>query len=160
VYVNQFHTSETVFSVYFAVTSAFAAAGPLIYARLKNKNFRKIVWISHGVAAVAGGLLLTIGNLHPALFLLSFIPFPIMGTSLRTYMSELLLNAQEENIGAAAAAMNFGYTILGSLGMVVGSLPWSSYVSGLAYTIFIFAVIALSIFVTMSKLKVFQALKA
>lgn len=156
VYINEFHTSETMFSIYFAVTSAFTVIGPLLYARFGQKTFKKVLSICFTIAVAAGILLLTIGQISPLLFLLSYIPFSVMTTYLRPYVAELLLNAQKANVGAASAVMNFGFTILGSLGMLIGSLQWSSYVSGIAFTIFIFTVFAMVIFIVANKFEVFK----
>jgi DHA1 family bicyclomycin/chloramphenicol resistance-like MFS transporter len=155
VYINEFHTSETMFSFYFAVTSAFAVVGPTLYARFGQKPFKTVLWICAGIAVIAGMLLTTIGKTGPILFLISYLPFAMMTTYIRPYFAELLLNAQQANIGAASATMNFGFTILGSLGMFVGSLQWPSYVSGIAFTIFIFTAAAMVIFVAADKLNVF-----
>jgi len=156
VYVNQFQTSETTFSIYFAVTSAFAVAGPLLYARIGQRPLKKVLGIGFCVTTFAGVLLLTIGQLTPLLFLISYLPFAVMSTFIRPFTANLLLNAQKDNIGAASAAMNFGFTILGSLGMFIGSLRWSSYVSGIAFTIFIFTALAMVMFIVANKLKVFK----
>ena len=157
VYVNEFHTSETVFSIYFAVTAAMTVAGPLLYGRLGPKPLNNVLWAAYGVAAIAGVLLLTVGKINPVLFMLSFIPFAIMCTYVRPFTAEKLLNAQKENIGAAAAVMNFGFTILGSLGMLVGSLRWPGYVTGIAVTILIFAAISAVIFAATGRLEKFSA---
>lgn len=156
VYINEFHTSETMFSIYFAITSAFTVVGSLLYGRIGQKPYKKVLWICFSVATISGILLLTLGKISPLLFLISYIPFAVMTTYLRPHTAEMLLNAQKQNIGAASAAMNFGFTILGSLGMVVGSLKWPTYVSGIAFTIFIFSVMAMSIFFVASKVKAFK----
>jgi len=41
-----------------------------------------------------------------------------------------LLEAKE-NVGTAAAVINFVPTLFGSLGMMLGTLPWENFVSGL-----------------------------
>jgi len=158
VYVNEFQISETMFSVYFAITSACSVAGPLLYARIGQKPYRKVLAIGCCVTTLAGTLLLTIGKLSPNLFLLSFIPFTVMSTFIRPLTAHLLLNAQKDNIGAASAAMNFGFTILGSLGMFIGSLGWSSYITGIAMTIFMCTVISAVICLAAGKLGVFKGL--
>ena len=37
-----------------------------------------------------------------------------------------------EQVGSASAIVNFMYTVLGAVGTVVMTLPWASYVEGLA----------------------------
>jgi DHA1 family bicyclomycin/chloramphenicol resistance-like MFS transporter len=123
---------------------------------LGQKPYKKVLWIGYSVATAAGILLLTIGKTSPFLFLLSYIPFAVMTTYVRPYTAQMLLNAQKENIGAASAAMNFGFTLLGSLGMFIGSLQWYSYVAGIAFTIFIFTVLSMVLFMVASKFNVFK----
>ncbi|QNU68299.1 MFS transporter [Ruminiclostridium herbifermentans] len=156
VYVNGFHTSETMFSVYFAITSAFTVVGPLLYGRFGKKPFKKVLWICFSITTLVGILLLTIGQISPVLFLLSYIPFAVTTTYIRPYTADLLLNVQNQNVGASSAVMNFGFTILGSLGMFIGSLRWPNYVSGIAFTIFIFTVLSMVIFIAANKFKVFK----
>ena len=160
VYVNGFHTSETMFSIYFALTSAFSVIGPLLYGRFGQKPFKKVFWISFSVALLAGSLLLSIGKINPILFLLSYLPFTVMSSYLRPNIANILLNAQKENIGAASSAMNFGFTILGSIGMFIGSLRWSDYISGIAITIFLFSISAMLIFMAANKLDIFNRIEA
>lgn len=156
VYMKEFHITESMFSIYFAINSAFTIMGSLLYGRFGQKTFKKVLWISFSVTSLVGILLLTMGKISPVLFLLSFIPFTVTSTYIRPFIADLLLSAQKENVGAASAAMSFGFTILGSLGMFIGSLPWSSYVSGLAFTIFIFTVFAMATFLVANKFNVYN----
>ena len=145
VYVNGFGISETAFSIYFAITSAMAVVGPLLYMRLGANSFKKSYSVIFTIIIIAGILLLTIGKISPILFLLSFVPFAMAATFFRPMISGLILQAQKTNIGAASAMMNFGFTIVGSLAMLIGSLNWASYVNGIAITILSFAFISIII---------------
>lgn len=73
-------------------------------------------------------------SITQALVFIAPVAVPILGALILEVSdtANLLLNAQKENIGAASAVMNFGFTLLGSLGMVIGSGQWASYVSGIA----------------------------
>ena len=44
----------------------------------------------------------------------------------------ILLDQPPEQVGSASAIANFMYTVLGAVGTVVMTLPWTSYVGGLA----------------------------
>ena len=158
VYVNQFHTSEMTFSIYFALTSAFAIVGPLLFMRFGRKAFNKVMLWSFVIILTSGILLMTIGQLTPVLFLMSYIPFVIMKTYLRPFISEVILTQQRENIGATSAMMNFGFTMIGSMGMLIGSLKWSNYVIGISSTILIFTGATILLFIVASKRKLFEGL--
>ncbi|MDM5334215.1 Bcr/CflA family efflux MFS transporter [Ureibacillus composti] len=145
VYVNGFGISESAFSIYFAITSALAVVGPLLYMKIGSQSFKKTYSIIFTVIMIVGILLLTIGKISPILFLISFVPFPMASMFFRPMISGIILQSQSTNIGAAAAMMNFGFTIVGSLAMLIGSLEWASYVNGIAITILSFALISLII---------------
>lgn len=160
VYMKEFHISESMFSIFFAINSAFTILGSFLYGRFGQKPWKNVIWVSFSVTTLVGILLLTIGKISPVLFLLSFIPFTVTSTYIRPFIAEILLNMQKENVGAASAAMSFGFTILGSLGMFIGSLQWSSYVSGLAFTVFIFTLLAMAIYLVANKFNVFNNIGA
>lgn len=154
VYINGFGVSETQFSIYFAITSAVAVVGPLLYMRIGHKSVRLNFLVIFIMILVSGILLLTIGQLTPVLFLLSFLVFAMAATYFRPMISTLILQSQQTNIGAASAMMNFGFTLVGSLAMFIGSQAWSSYVTSIAMTIFMFYVVAICIFFIALKKKV------
>ena len=102
-------------------------------------------------ALVAAGLILTVGDTAPIIFLVSYILYSVVTSYFRPLISDLLLSATKTDVGAASSVMNFGFTVIGSIGMVVGSLAWSSYTSGLAITMLIF--ISITILVWLYTLK-------
>lgn len=156
VYINGFGVSETQFSIYFAITSAVAVVGPLLYMRIGHKSVRLNFIVIFVMIAVSGVLLLTIGQLTPILFLISFVVFAMAATYFRPMISTLILQSQSTNTGAVSAMMNFGFTMVGSIAMFIGSQAWSSYVTGIAMTIFMFYAVALIIFIIALKRKVIQ----
>lgn len=142
IYIRTFDVSETTFSIYFAITSALCGIGPMLYMRFNSKNAKGVFNLGFVITTISALLLWFVGEFHPIVFLLCFSLFAITTMYLRPMVTELLLNAQKENIGAASSFLNFGFTVIGSIGMMVGSLKWPSYIHGLSYTMFIF--IALS----------------
>ena len=154
VYINGFGVSETTFSIYFAITSAVTVLGPLLYMRFGQKSVRFNFIAVFILIVVSGTLIMTVGKLSPVLFLLSFVVFAIAATYFRPMISTLILQSQTTNIGAASAMMNFGFTLVGSLAMFIGSQAWTSYVTGIAMTIFMFYSVALVILVISLKRKV------
>ena len=44
---------------------------------------------------------------------------------------EILLLEAKENVGTASSIINFVPTLFGSLGMMLGTLPWTNFVDGL-----------------------------
>ena len=154
VYINGFGISETAFSIYFAITSAVAVIGPLLYMRIGHKSIRGNFIAVFVAILVSATLIMTIGQLKPILFLLSFVLFAIAATYFRPMISSLILQSQSTNIGAASAMMNFGFTLVGSIAMFIGSQNWSSYVIGIAMTIYLFYAITLILLAITLKKKV------
>ena len=48
---------------------------------------------------------------------------------------EILLLESKENVGTASSVINFVPTLLGSLGMMLGTLPWGNFIFGLGIII-------------------------
>jgi DHA1 family bicyclomycin/chloramphenicol resistance-like MFS transporter len=138
IYIVQFGMSETSFSLFFAVTSAFFIAGPLLHMRIGLRPVRRVFAAGYAIVLTVALLMLTVGHAGPYAFVLTFIPFVMLSSYFRPFISNRLLAMQKNDIGAAAAAMNFGFTVLGSVGMMTGSLRWGNYIDGLGYTMLIF----------------------
>ena len=143
VYINFFGLSETSYSYYFAVNSAAAILGPILYVRLSRRlTPRRMMNLCIIVAAVCGVLLLVFGSLLPLAFLLCFLPFTIIESLLRPMSTAVLLNQQEKDTGSASSLINCANTVLGSLGMMLAPVLSSNYVHGLGILLVGFAVIA------------------
>ena len=132
IYIEFFALTAQEYSYFFAVNSAASIAGPILYLRLKNllSNVR-LLQLCFCVAILSGILVLSIGQTSAIVFLLSFLPFTMIGAVVRPFAMEILLLEAKENVGTAAAVINFVPTLFGSLGMMLGTLPWGNFVNGL-----------------------------
>lgn len=132
IYIENFSLSAQEFSYFFAVNSAASIAGPILYLRLKkhlsNVYMLKLYFF---VAIVSGILVLTAGKLSAIMFLLSFLPFTVIGSISRPFAMEILLLEAKDNIGTASSVINFVPTLFGSLGMMLGTLPRGNFILGL-----------------------------
>lgn len=148
VYIDFFGLSETSYSYYFAVNSACAILGPILYVRLSRRlTPRFMMNLCIVVAAACGVLLLVFGSLLPLAFLLCFLPFTIIESLLRPMSTAVLLNQQEKDTGSASSLINFVNTVLGSLGMVLAPILSSNYVHGLGILLVVFALIACALWI-------------
>ena len=132
IYIEHFALTAQEYSYFFAVNSAASIAGPIIYLKLKN-NLSNVAMLKlcFVVAMTSGLLVLSIGQISAIMFLLAFLPFTIIGAVSRPFAMEILLLEAKENVGTAASVINFVPTLFGSLGMMLGTLPWSNFISGL-----------------------------
>lgn len=132
VYIETFHLTPQAYSLYYAVNSAAAIAGPFLYLRLAHSiERRQLTRLCFLFSAFAALLLLTVGGMGPVWFLLSFLPFTITEALMRPFAMDVLLARVEEDAGTASSLINFVPTLLGSLGMVAGTLPWPDFILGL-----------------------------
>lgn len=144
IYVEQFSLTAQQYSYFFAVNSAASVIGPIIFLKLKNfLSNARLIQLCCLVAATSGILVLTVGNSGAITFLLSFLPFTVIGAVVRPFAMQILLLEAKDNVGTAASIINFVPTLFGSLGMMLGTLPWGNFVVGLG--IIILTATALSI---------------
>ena len=101
---------------------------------LRDWNQALVVENPYGqVDAVLSALLLyAFGAMGPVFFLLGFLPFTIVESVIRPFAMDVLLNIVKKDAGTASALINFVPTLLGSLGMMAGTLPWPNFILGLS----------------------------
>ena len=153
IYIDGFGVSETTFSMYFALNAAASILGPVMYMRFGAGSVKKAINAGIIVSIISAVLILTVGDAAPVIFLLSYILYSVVTSYFRPLISDLLLSATKTDVGAASSVMNFGFTVIGSIGMVVGSLGWSSYTGGLGITMLIFISITILVWLFVLKAK-------
>ena len=132
VYINYFHLTAQEYSYFFALNSAGAILGPVLYLRLKKRfSNQRLILLSFLGSLGSGLAVLLLGKFAAAVFLISFLPFTVIESMARPFSMDLLLREVDQNVGTAAAMINFVHTFLGSIGMMLGTLPWSNFISGL-----------------------------
>ena len=132
IYVEFFDLTAQEYSYFFAVNSAASIAGPILYLKLKNSMTNVgLLRLCFFVAMTSGLLVLSVGQTRAVMFLMAFLPFTVIGAVSRPFAMELLLLEAKENVGTAASVINFVPTLFGSIGMMLGTLPWSNFINGL-----------------------------
>ena len=154
IYIDGFNLSESAFSLYFAGAACIGLIGPFLYMRLGSSSIKKSINIGFAIVLSSACLLFFVGSTGPFVFLLCYVPFTVVTTYLRPMVSNTLLSMQKSNVGAASSLMNFGFTVIGSIGMMVGSLQWGEYIEGLSMTMLIFLVLSLIVWIYCLKRKI------
>ncbi len=145
-YEEFFGLSAARFSLFFAINAAFSVLGPVAYIFLFGKmQKRSIMHMLLGAGGLFSILLLLFGERNPVIFLCCFIPYGISNSMMRPYSTSILLDQQDKDAGSASALLNFANTFFGSIGMLIGSLPWHSYVYGLGITMLSFTAVSAAI---------------
>ena len=152
VYEDYFGLLPTAFSIFFAVNAFTSLFGPLLYIRLNSRvSAKATMWILLAVGFAAGISMVLVGQLSPFVFLATMIPFSIVNSYMRPFSTNVLLDQIEGDTGSASALLNFLHTLLGSIGMFIGSLPWDSYVHGIGFTMIGFLILSLVVWVYVLK---------
>jgi len=152
VYEDFFGLKPTTFSIFFAINALSSVFGPLIYMRINSRVPAKAtMWVLFVIGFAAGISMLLFGHVSPVIFLATMIPFSMANSYVRPFSTNILLDQIQGDTGSASALLNFTHTLLGSIGMFIGSLPWSSYVSGIGITIVGFLLLALAVWVYVLK---------
>lgn len=132
VYIDFFGLPEVAFSLIFAVSALASIAGPLFSAGRAGKiGVRKVMNAALIVTALDLLLLATLGTQSPYLFMAGIMVFLFCATVVRPMFTGELLAPLEEGVGAASSLINFTCTLLGCLGMLIGSAGWGNVVVGL-----------------------------
>lgn len=155
IYIDYFSLSEGMYSVFFALNSGAAILGPILYLKINGKvNPKLIMNICIILAAVSGVLLIAFGWIAPLMFFLGFLPFTILESAIRPFSTAILLNQQEHDTGSASSLINFTHTVSGSLGMILGALAWSNFITGLGIILIAFSVLAIIGWIVVLKSKI------
>jgi len=155
VYISYFHLSAQNYSYFFAVNSLFAILGPVAYLRLIHKVTPKIFTQScFAIAIISGLCLMAVGSYSPWLFLVAFLPFTLVESAIRPLSTSILLDQQEKDTGSASSLINAINTIFGSIGMLLGTMNWSNIVEGLGILVTATVVLAIIVWLALTKSKI------
>ena len=147
IYVGYFSLTAQTYSYFFAINSAAAVLGPILYLKLKifmsNERLTEVCFF---VSLLSGVLVIFPGNFSAWAFLLSFLPFTIIESVARPFAMEILLNKAKDNVGTASSMINFVPTLFGSFGMALGTLPYENFIDGLGMIILVSTFLSIFLF--------------
>lgn len=131
--LDDFGTSYLVYNLVYAGTCVVSVLAPFVYLRLSKAISPKPLTLLCIMLGLAGAVLTWFfGPWGPLALFLCFMPYALMEGIVRPHAFVILLDQPPEQVGSASAIVNFIYTVLGAVGTVVMTLPWASYVEGLA----------------------------
>lgn len=153
IYMGIFSLTAQEYSYFFAANASTSVLGPMIYMQLK-KHFsnNKLLQICLIVATVSGLAVLFPGHFSAWAFLICFLPFNVIGTVMRPFGMEVLLNKAKENVGTASAMINFVPNLFASLGMALGTLPWENFIDGVGIIILVSTFMSFILFKIVGKI--------
>ena len=131
IYENFFGLSPQGYSFYFAFTAFLSIGGPVIYMFIRGRNSFAISISIFSTITVSVILIALIGHNSPICFALAFAPLMIVCCMSRPFSITILLNLQARDTGSAASLINFIFTLLGAIGMVLITGLWNDYIFGI-----------------------------
>lgn len=155
IYINDFGLSEQGYSYFFAINALVCTVAPIIYVKfLSGVDKKAYTMLCFGLSALSGVLVMTVGTMSPVAFLLCFMVMSFSTTSLRPYTMTVLFNQQAGDSGSQASLIGTMFTVLGSIGMSLASLPLGNTVVLLGALIFIFSLISLVGWIALMRSKI------
>ena len=143
IYTGFFGLSKLEYSAFFAANAVVSAVGAwLVIAVQKRVAPRVSLPVSFGLSLLSGIGLLLVGHLSPFSFLAVYAVFTLCGGFIRPCVTAVLLEQQEGDTGSASSLINTTNTVLGSVGMLCATLPWSTYINGLGICITVAVAVA------------------
>lgn len=131
--LDDFGASYLVYNLVYAGTCGVSVLAPFVYLRLSKAMKPKPLTLLCIMLGLAGAVLTWFfGPWGPLALFLVFAPYALMEGIIRPHAFVVLLDQPPEQVGSASAIVNFMYTVLGAVGTVIMTLPWASYVGGLA----------------------------
>ncbi len=127
IFIKGFGVSGSAYSLYFGTNAVICVLAALAYIRISQfVKPMKLISVSFIMCFTSGILLVTIGEIHPALFLASIAVSSSAFSLQRPPSMNLILEQQDRNTGSASSIMNSLMGLLGSMGLVIISLEWSN----------------------------------
>lgn len=144
IYVNQFGCTEQVYSYYHAFAALLSMVGPGIYIKFfaaSNKN--KLTYVSFGLCAAAGIVMMILGTASPALFCGLVFVFYMMTNIMRPYSTNLILSQNPGDVGSSSSVMNMSYNLMAVVGMLIATFSFKNMVGALGVILFVCSAVAI-----------------
>lgn len=120
------------YNLCYAGTVLMSVAAPYVFIALgKRLSVNRILVGCCGLLGAAAVLLGLFGTASPLAFTLAFLPVTLGEGIVRPMGFVVLLDQPQEKVGSASTAANFLYSVMMSVGTVLGTLDaWPNYIFG------------------------------
>lgn len=145
--LDDFDSGYVIYNLVYAGICGVSVLAPFVYLRIsKMMSPRALTVLCAALGLVAAAFMAVFGVWGPFAFFCCFVPYALMEGIIRPHAFVVLLDQPPDQVGSASAFANFVYTMLGAAGTVVMTLPWTSYVGGLAIVMGACSVIMLALY--------------
>lgn len=145
--LDDFGSGYVIYNLVYAGICGVSVLAPFVYLRIsKMMSPRALTVLCAVLGLVAAVFMAVFGIWGPFAFFCCFVPYALMEGIIRPHAFVVLLDQPPDQVGSASAFANFVYTMLGAAGTVVMTLPWTSYVGGLAIVMGACSIIMLALY--------------
>lgn len=145
--LDDFDSGYVIYNLVYAGICGVSVLAPFVYLRIsKMMGPRALTVLCAVLGLVAAAFMAVFGIWGPFAFFCCFVPYALMEGIIRPHAFVVLLDQPPDQVGSASAFANFVYTMLGAAGTVVMTLPWTSYVGGLAIVMGACSIIMLALY--------------
>ena len=145
--LDDFDSGYVIYNLVYAGICGVSVLAPFVYLRIsKMMSPRALTVLCAVLGLMAAAFMAVFGIWGPFAFFCCFVPYALMEGIIRPHAFVVLLDQPPDQVGSASAFANFVYTMLGAAGTVVMTLPWTSYVGGLAIVMGACSIIMLALY--------------
>lgn len=157
VFQGLFHLSAQTYSTFFAFNAAMSLAGPLLHMRyFRHCDLFRVITGYLILTCVAGVALTCLGGQSAWAFALLYAPISCCTSAIRPPSTVLMMNQLRTDNGTVTALINSGGLLLGSLAMLLCSLPfWGSFILATGTISVVVSGLALWAWLSMTRRQVF-----
>lgn len=132
IFIAGYGISGSLYSIFLAIDIVVGTAGMLVIQQIGCRiGGRRTGPIFIALGFLSGILMLTFGHAGAYICLLCFIPCGISAIGVRPYTISNLLKQYDGDTGSVSSLFNFTVMFIGCTGMIIGTLPWPDYITGL-----------------------------
>lgn len=138
IYQDYFGLSGTTYSMVLATNVLMGLIGMLLLQRISQRVGNRRMMVPYLLIGVTSGILMVLfAHLHPLYCLICFIPCAAVNFTMRPFGFNILLSQKQGDGGAESSFLNAAVFVVGAIGMVIGTLPWPDFITGLSVCILI-----------------------
>ncbi len=131
VMVDEFGTNETVMNITLYAFMLSMAVSTLFLGPISDKYGRRKTLLATMAIYIVSSFACCIAHSSWAAFMIAMIPVSAVAMVGRSYGFDILMNQNDEDTGAVSSILNFSSFGLACVGMVIASMPWDDFITGI-----------------------------
>lgn len=152
VYQDIYGFTKVEYSIMLAVTALIGVIGmellQIMSKKVGNKRTIQVFFIMGLVSCI---IMFAAGGLSPYIFMVAILLCAFVSMSTRPFGFNILLNQFEGDNGSVSSILNFSTFMLGVVGMIIATLPWSDFITAMGICLLIAVVMHLMFYIMLHR---------